>query len=184
MNVFWREQPLNPCEEELFNKVAEAHQVSALQGNISGQVIAMAAAGSSDYFKTLASAILTLGGLHAPITQSFRFLNNEDPSLYVPGMVEKKIMVPGWGNNIEKGGPVSKWAEVDDCLRQFFVEIHDKMCRVTKAFHALGKMIYPNPSAYTGAAAIVLGIPELVSGYLLIAGRLAAWTYFANQFLK
>lgn len=186
MNVFWREQPLNKEETELYRLVLEAHHQSSFRGNISGQAVVMAAAGSKDYYKAIAAGLLTLGVMHGPIEQTVNFLSRvEDPPKYlVQDYLAMEARVPGWGNSFAKGVPDSLWVKVDHHLELYFHVVWAKMLTVTKALHAAGKMIYPNPSAYTAAAAIVFELPASIAAYLLVVGRLGAWTQLAADNLK
>lgn len=188
MNVFWREQPLNEEEAELYQLVLEAHAKSALRSNASAQAVILAAAGSQDYYKALAAGLMTLGGSHGPIEETVNFLRRlrrvEDPKFLVNDYLKRGSTIPGWGNSFAKGIPDAVWDRVDSHLQLLFADVHDKLRGVTEALHAAGKELYPNPSAYTAAAAIVLGLPAQVSAYLFVAGRLAAWTQVALDNLR
>jgi hypothetical protein len=49
--------------------------------------------------------------------------------------------------------------------------------------HQSGKHLNPNPSAYTAAVAIVVGLPAPLTPYLFIAARLDSWCNLAGRIL-
>lgn len=184
MNAFWRETPLTEEEAELYNLVIAAHARSAQRGNPSSEAVALAAVGSNDYFKSLAAGLMTLGGLHGPIIQTAQFLAVPNIQLEASERLNHGQKIPGWGNSFIKGRRDDLWSEVDVCLKELFVDMHLRFGMVTEMLHVRGKDIYPNPSAYTAGASLLLGLPAPLSAFLLVAGRLAAWSQIAGQFLK
>lgn len=176
MNAWWREELLNEKEATLLALVLRAHDASARRANISADVVVRTAIGSGNYFQSISAGILTLGGTHGPVEQTMMFLGGGNPAAKVSGILARGGKVPGFGNGFYKDEPDALWNEVDEFLKHNFHLWHDRLVSVTKALHDAGKKIFPNPSAYTAVAAIILGIPQESAAYLLIAGRLAAWT--------
>lgn len=139
--------------------------------------------GSGSYAAAIASAVLTTGGMHAPIAQTIGVIrtamqhisNHEDEKL-VLGYTEHGARIPGWGNSFIKGAEDDLWLEFQDVLKDAFPEIYKVIRRLTSALHYAGKDIYPNPSAFTAATAIALGIPTVIAPFIFFQGRLAAWT--------
>jgi citrate synthase len=103
-------------------------------------------------------------------------LSNEDAVGAAASLINAGMRVPGWGNSFIKDGPDSGWAEVDRVLLEHYLETHAKIVGVTEFLHARRKKIFPNPSIYTAATALILGLPPVLAPYLFIAGRLNAWT--------
>lgn len=175
---------LSPVEEALLGEVLAAHEASAERDNISRTAVQYASFGSGDYGKAIASAILTLGGVHAPLERTGRFLLNENPALLVPGMVQRKEKIPGWGNSFVTGSADPLWATVHERIESYYPDFGSKLSDVTEALALAGKPVFPNPSAYTAIAAIVLSVPLEVAPYLFILGRLGAWTQQAALWLN
>lgn len=160
----------------LFDALLQAHHDSALRGNCSHQALVAAAVGSGDYFKAMAAGLLTLGGLHAPLFVTYDLLAAPGAQEHVERMLAKGQRVPGWGNGFVKDGPDPLWTE---CAMQLSVEnpsLDQVMDAITEVLHDHGKRIWPNPSCYTAAVALTLGLPRYAVGELLIQGRLHAWT--------
>jgi citrate synthase len=160
----------------LLETVLQAHHESALRGNCSHQAVALAAFGSGDYFKAIAAGLLTLGGTHAPLVQTYDFLERFTDEEDVTQRLAQQQRIPGWGNGFVKDGPDQLWAMVDEQLRVEAPAWMTRIDQITGILHAHRKWIYPNPSCYTAAAALHLHIPKYAVGELLIRGRLTAWT--------
>lgn len=160
----------------LLEAVLQAHHESALRGNCSHHALAMAAFGSGDYFKSIAAGLLTLGGLHAPLAKSYDLLASHDYLQRVESALALKQRIAGWGNNFVKMAPDPVWSGCDERLTAEHPALAQKISAITHLLHEHGKNIYPNPSCYTAAAGLALGIPRSGIGELLIRGRLNAWT--------
>lgn len=132
--------------------------------------------GSGNYERAVAAAILSLGGAHAPIAETIQFLTCQDPERVVMAGVPAGGMVPGFGNSFEKGHPDPIWEPVRKILEDSFTLLHGRLMDIQNALHGLGKVVYPNASAFTACAAIVTGIPAHLASYLVLKGRLDAWT--------
>lgn len=170
---FWQASALTTTQLDLLNAVLEAHEQSAFRNNISSVTVLNAYAGSSSYGCAIASALLTLGGPHAPLAETFDLLNDPAPMLTAETMLGLGMKIPGWGSSFHKGKPDPAWAIVDKLLKS---ETRERIESITWALHGNDKKVYPNPSCYTAAAALELGIPRAMCAYLLILGRLNAWS--------
>lgn len=182
--MFWRTDEVPPRERELYEAVMRAHGASAHRQNCSTLGLLNAYSGSEDYVQALIGALATLGGKHAPLRETLEFLSVgssiEDP-LYDPvhyakfkAETDPIWRAPGWGNSFEKGRPDALWCVVDECLSAFPIGMRLK--EITEALHAAGKMVFPNPSAFTAAAAIVLKCPVEILAWFFVAGRIASWS--------
>lgn len=165
MKVFWKREPLTEHQAKLLNACLEAHAHSAWRENISSVVLCQAAQGSGDFAKSLVAALSTLGGTHAPLDETWEFLES--------GSRGKKV--PGWGNSFAKGSPDPAWASVDTILHEQFPALWGKLNRVTEEFKSDGKNIFPNPSAYTVATAMAIDMPRKLTPWLFIGGRMNTW---------
>jgi citrate synthase len=160
----------------LLDILYQAHHESALRGNCSHAAVVLAAQGSGDYFKSIAAGLLTLGGLHAPLMATYDLLESPDYLLRVSAALARHQRVPGWGNGFVKDGPDLIWTDCAEAVANQAPALYERILSITDALHYAGKRIYPNPSCYTAAVALYLGIPRYAVGELLIRGRLKAWT--------
>ena len=149
-----------------------AHAESALRGNASHQALVLAAAGSGDYFKAIAAALMTLGERHGPLSQTYALLTTEPD---VKAILRAGLKVPGWGNSFVNG-PDPIWTETAETVKEANHALFEKIERITEVLHEEGKDIYPNPSCLTAAVAITVGLPKEICGYLFLLGRLEVWT--------
>lgn len=180
-NAWWRPESLNDVEQRLLAVLFQAHHLSCFRPNVSSITVANAAAGSNDVGKAIAAAILTLGGKHAPLEQTYLFLSRSEPDKSVSAIVKENGKVPGWGGTFQKDDPDPIWQDMDAVLRESYPSITEKIDKVTGELSRLGKKVGPNPSAYTAAAAIVLGLPAKLAVYLFLAARLEPWASIAFQ---
>jgi citrate synthase len=180
---FWREKPFSEDEFRLLEVLYCAHRASAQRTNASSVTVANAAGGSGELSKAVAAGLLTIGGKHGPIVQTFEFLDRPDPAHYVELYLDRQQMVPGWGGTFQKDAPDPLWEETRLVLKEFYPLFIAKIDLVTAELHRLGRGIYPNPSAYTATVALALGMPAKLSPYLFIASRLDAWVQIAAQYL-
>lgn len=160
----------------LLDALYAAHDAVALRGNLSHQSLALSAIGSGDYFKSISAALLTLGGVHAPLWPTFQLVSSPAAVEHVTRLVSMGRKVPGWGNSFVKGGPDPAWQGCATLLDQENPALSARIAAITRTLHGLGKPVYPNPSCYTAAVAIHYGFDIDAVGELLIRGRLSAWT--------
>lgn len=185
-NPFWLHRPLKPQEEELVDHLLYAHAQAARRENISSTVVQVAFAGCGDAAAAVASALGTLGGVHAPIAATQWLLMDEAPVMAATELLMQDRRVPGWGNSFVKG-PDTLFLHVDDCLREHWPAIGDMIDTLTRTINAHQEAhgrspIFPNPSCYTAAVAIALELPPALASWLFVAGRLETWgELMANQ---
>jgi citrate synthase len=179
MDVWWRTEPLRADEKLLLDTLFRAHSESSFRPSGSSVAVANAAAGSGDIAKAIIAGILTLGGKHAPLEQTFHFIALDRPSEKVAAILEAGQKVPGWGGTFQADHPDPLWRGVDIALRECQPQLAGKLDKVTLELSRLGKTLYPNPSAYTAAVALALGVPARLVVYLFIAARMDAWARIA-----
>lgn len=175
MKAFWRMDALTAMEQQLLATVLGAHRASVERDNLSTVAIKVAWAGSGDFTKALAAGLMTLGGLHAPIAQTMELLRSPGAAETARQMTARGGRVPGWGNSFVRRAPDPIWREADRVLRSGWPDLARTIDSVTFALHGAGKLIYPNPSAYTAATALALEVPERLAPWLLVAGRFEGW---------
>jgi citrate synthase len=179
--VFWREEDLNKQELRLLNKLMEAHHHSCFRDNASSTAVAISADASGDMGKAIVAGISTMGAKHAPVEQTAWLLWHDNPAWKANLMLEQYKRIPGWGGHFQKDGPDPLWVEVADLIRLYYPALHSKLETVTEKLREHGKMIYPNPSAYTACVAIALGMPSKLAPCLFLYGRLAGWAEIASH---
>jgi|GEM_PF-1772651 len=175
-NPFWRDTALDHKEMALFCAVQDAHYQSTFRDNLSTTAVKLAAYGSGDYTKALAAALSTLGGVHAPLVQTHQFLSCDDPPMAARHALDNGVRIPGWGSSFSKGAPDPLWEKVAALLKEHWLPMYEKIDMVTAVLRMAGKDIHPNPSAYTAATAIILGMRADLAPYLFVAGRLQGWS--------
>lgn len=168
----------------LLDTVLKAHHESALRGNPSHCALVLAATGSGDYFKALAAALMTLGGTHAPLAQTYDLLASDRSALLAQDMLFNGRRVPGWGSGFVKNEIDPIWLDCDRLIRDGYPAIAETIVSITDVLHRSGKRVYPNPSCYTAATALALGVPREAIGEILVRGRLNAWTTEYQRVVK
>jgi len=181
MDVWWKTECLNADETRLLEALTSAHHRSAFRANVSSVVVAQAFEASGDLSKAIAAGILTLGRKHAPLEQTYQFLALEEPWREVAGILKRGAKVPGWGGTFQKNRSDPIWQEVDNLLAEIWPATYIKLSSVTSTLIEHGKNLYPNPSAYTAATALVFGLSKELISYLFILGRLSAWSMIAQK---
>jgi citrate synthase len=180
MDTWWRTEPLKAEEAGLLEALLRAHHQSSFRDNASSVAVANAASGSADVGKAIAAGILTLGGKHAPLEQTVEFLGSlRSPANQVSRLLKFGVKIPGWGGTFQKDQPDPIWQEVDLLIQRLAPELSAKLTDVTAELARHGFKLDPNPSAYTAAAALVLGVPAKLAVYLFITGRVNAWAQIA-----
>jgi citrate synthase len=177
--VWWRDEPLADHERALIDAVFLAHNDSAFRDNASSVAVGTNARFSDDLSKSIVAGLMSLGDKHAPIEKTYYFLLLDNPAHEVFRILKHNNRVPGWGGTFQKDEPDPIWENVREVLASFYRDTWEKLESVTDELHKHGKKIYANPSAYTAAAAIVLGLKPKLASYLFIMGRLTAWTQIA-----
>jgi citrate synthase len=184
VNAWWRKEPLSDAEEHLLTTLFFAHVESAFRDNTSSVVVASVADSSQDLSKALGAGILALGGKHAPIEQTTEFLLKEEPWRQVDHLLYLGKKIPGWGGTFQKNQEDPVWDKVKKTLESHQPELAEKIAAITVELHNRGKKIWPNPSAYTAATAIAVGMSSKLAVYLVIACRLDAWSKIAAKYME
>lgn len=183
MSPFWREAPLTEHEQLLLDRLYEAHAQSAFRENCSTQALCVAAAGSRSLPQSLIAALSTLGERHAPLVATYELLSDSDPVGIASFMLANGQKVPGWGNSFYKG-PDPLWVPVMQVLDEHFIHMAAKLTSISAVFYSRGKPLQPNPSAFTAATAIILGMPKELSPWLFISARLTPWCHLFQNSIK
>ena len=156
-------------------ELMSVHAALAGRQNLSSVTVASCAAVEKPLLDCIAAALLTLGGLHGPIVQTYEMLAEPDPEWFAADILQRGMRVPGWGSGFVRAGPDPVFSQLDSLLHADHQEIWRKVAKVTQVLHDAGKTIYPNAACYTAAVAIVTGLPSTLSPTLFVRGRLEAW---------
>ena len=135
----------------LENALADAHRSACHRDNISTVILKESWRGNGgDLMKSITSAMMSLGGIHAPIKQTYRMIEEMIHPSYKT--YEYKI-IPGFGSGFIKGEP-------DPILKYLHEELEKVDNRYIKISHYIretflseGKDLYPNIAFYTAAVA-------------------------------
>lgn len=138
--------------------------------------------------RSLAAGLCAFGKTHGPIEDTYDWLNQ-------PGTPDKNVAafmrrnkdgkIPGWGSSFSKGQIDPIWVAVDTMIRSKWSTMGGLLTAYTELLQTLDIPVYPNPSAYTAATAIILEMPRGIAPYLLVMGRLPAWAeLFLNETRK
>ena len=162
---------------KLMDEMYTFHNEIALRENASAASVASLAAVGKDYFTSIAGGLLTLGEIHAPLSQTHKFISRCSELNYeneIKTHLLNHYKIPGWGSSFVKGNPDSVFFAVDCMLEGSKTQESQK--RVTEFLHEKGLMLYPNASYYTVACCIESGIPIEKAAFHLVNARLPAWT--------
>lgn len=164
-------------EMALLNLTLMAHTQAAKEntGNVSSHVLQQAAHAGKEFPESMAAAILTLGMVHAPITQARGVLFSMENDAIREALWDG-ARLPGFGNSFHKDGVDPAWQPVDEFLEQTFPEIHERIWDVSDIIsNVKSKKVYPNAAAYTAAAAHLTKQPFGTEHAILLMGRVPAW---------
>lgn len=178
--IFWKDSISEP-ERRLVEAMEVAHGLASFRDNPSSVAVNLAGAGSRSYTQAIAAALMTLGGPHAPLLDTWKLLAADDPAAEATEILKRGDKVPGWGSSFAED---KTWEPVAMILRADFPQLAEKIDRVTGELRKAQKLIIPNPSAYTAAVAIALSMPAECLPYLFIASRLAAWSVIFQSTIK
>lgn len=162
-----------PEVRELLRLVVVAHQQSAVANqNVSSFAAVNGMAGSGDFSKACAGALLSIGGRHAPISEAralFEIATDPREHVYRPDMIWA-----GYGNSFFKEGDPA-WGEVEDWLQRKFSESWDILTELTFEVHRTRPHLLPNAAMWTAIACIEAGIPEGYESLIFLLARAPAW---------
>lgn len=169
---WWRPEPLNEWETQLLGAVFQSHIASTFRQNPSAVAVQLSAQASGDYFKAIAAALMMGGGQHGPLVAAYDLLAHPNPVGEAKARLLGGKLVPGWGNSFVKGAHDPLW----DRPREL-IQTHPVAKVISEVQVVMDpKHIYPNPSCFTAATAVALGIPRESTPWIALAARLPAWS--------
>ena len=162
--------------------LANMHRSLAGRENASSMMVASMAQLGRPLFESIAAALLTLGGAHAPISQTRRLLDVDNRFREIDSIIENDGKVPGFGSAFYSGEPDP---EVDVVLRTLRPSTHSLITRMENHIEQLwGKRLYPNAAMATAAVAMDRGLNAIDAPRLIIEGRLPAWVHIHSSNFK
>ena len=168
---------------QLLSLVLTAHFNSARnQNNISSTYFFNTLLITDNMASAIASAVLTIGKEHAPITQArtvFSKWSHQD----IANAIERGEKVPGFGNAFYKDDIDPAWFPVRDYLRTFMPAVHAHLDNLTLAVNTeIQKRsnknvnpIFPNPAMYSAIVTELFGWEEGSELSFFVLARLPAW---------
>ena len=152
------------------------HQTIAKRFNASTTAIIQGAMLGKDFFSTVPAALLTLGNIHAPLSQTNRLLSCSNPIAEAYGALSRGYKVPGWGSSFVKGEPDPVFDRLKSLLKEKYpdkIEIVDEISKMLNLF--------PNASCYTILShwhikKDLVDTRSIKAAEFLITSRMPVWT--------
>jgi citrate synthase len=134
----------------LLNELKFVHQKIAERMNASTVAIITGAQLGKDYFTSVASALLTLGNVHAPLQQTNNLLSMSYPFNYMYDCLKKGYKIPGWGSSFSKGEEDPVFGVLKNQLLIHQPRMMEVVEEITDRLqHSTGSKLYPNAACYT-----------------------------------
>lgn len=162
--------------KEMISELLAVHNQLAKRDNLSTTVIVNMALAEKDFASSVAAALLTLGGLHAPLTKAYIVLKG-GPKINIKRSLKENLLIPGWGSGFVKGSPDPMFEKIDAMLLDASPVLHKRIQSITTLFHDAGKQLYPNAACYTAAFCIFSDYPIHAAAAWLLKGRIDSWCY-------
>jgi citrate synthase len=175
------EPPTDRKAQALLADLTEAHRACTLRNNPSTNGVMLAAQASGSYFQSLIAGLAMLGGLHGPLVATYDQLESPDP-IWVRRELACGRKIPGWGSSFVKGMRDPLLQAVHDTLDGLYPEVMERIALIQGAMDS--RKLFPNPSCYTAATALALGLPRESVGYLVVQARLLPWTNLFQELVK
>jgi len=147
--------------------VLEAHAGSARENDcVSSAAVRNCNAGNPGTLSGIASAILTVGKVHAPVYEARQ--------LWKWWGAKYEGKVPGFGNSFFPDGD-HKWFPVREWIMRNFKEIYQKLCDIESEMLKKSDTLHANAAMYTAICCELLAVPVGQEGLLFILPRLPVW---------
>lgn len=158
-------------QAEVADALLRAHlKASVENNNISRSAFVNAWSGSGSVVQSVASGLLTVGGIHAPVLKARDVLFGGGVNAYL----DKGLRVPGFGNSFYKDKIDPAFIEVRQLLdgsREMDILLDAQQ----QIKNRTGKLIQINAAAFTAAVAEFCKIPAPLELWFFIAGRTSGW---------
>lgn len=171
-----------PTEEqdELLRLVVIAHQTAATDNQNASTVAFVNAYGASGSIENgIASAVLTIGNLHAPIFDA-RIVYETWHANDFAQRISSGLRVPGFGNSFFKDRIDPAWEPVDSFIRERFPDIRSRIRNITQIMSDNNRAILPNAAMYSAAVCSELKFTYGTESAIFIMSRIPAWLSLLN----
>jgi citrate synthase len=176
LNIDFVRGEVTPDKLALLQAVFDAHDTAARNNQNASSAAAMNAfIGSGMLANAIASAVMTLGHRHGPITQA-RFVYEQMDEASLKSAVENRVRVAGFGNSFFKDGIDPAWRSVSEIIERQFPEAHARLNELRQWLSDSGKNLFPNASMYSAIACSELGMIYGSEPSIFVIARTAAWT--------
>jgi citrate synthase len=160
----------------LLQAVFDAHDKAARNNQNASSGAAMNAfIGSGILANGIASAVMTLGHRHGPITEA-RLIYEEICEWALKTGVENEARIAGFGNSFFKDSIDPAWNEVAEIIERQFPNAHARIKQLQTWLSECGKNLFPNAAMYTAVACSELDMIHGSEAAIFVIARTAAWT--------
>jgi len=176
LNIDFALADATPKKLELLQAVFDAHDMAARNNqNASSGAAVNAFFGSAQLTNGIASAILTLGDAHGPISPA-RFVYERFDERALKSAIEAGMKIPGFGNSFFKDRIDPAWSRVREIIAADFPNANARIEQLHGWMKEAGKNIHPNAALYTAVVCSELGVIPGAESAIFIIARTAAWT--------
>jgi citrate synthase len=154
----------------------------AMRDNLSSTTVASMAQVGKPMCEAFAAALLTLGGAHAPISQTRRLIAPAQRLVEVDRRLAAGLKIPGFGSSFVKDAPDPEVEAVLLLLQPGLQKMIGNLSGYVQLM--TGRLIFPNAAMATAAVASELGMLASEAPELLIQGRIPAWVDIYNRNFK
>ena len=159
---------------DIYNELVSVHELIAQRPNFSSMMIANMAMVEKDFLSSVASSILTLGGVHAPIIQTMDLYDDPNPVFRAETLLLNNRRIPGSGSSFVQGEPDPVFHKLDEMisdseLPRWSIVIKD----ITSLLEP--KALYPNAATYTAVVCLMNNIPKDIAIGTVLSSRLGQW---------
>ena len=176
LNIDFALADATPKKLELLQAVFDAHDMAARNNqNASSGAAVNAFFGSAQLTNGIASAILTLGDAHGPISPA-RFVYERFDERALKSAIEAGMKIPGFGNSFFKDRIDPAGSRVREIIAADFHNANARIEQLHGWIKEAGKDVHPNAALYTAVICSELGMIPNSESAIFILARTAAWT--------
>lgn len=176
LNIDFVRGEVTPDKLALLQAVFDAHDTAARNNENASSGAAMNAfIGSGMLANAIASAVMTLGHRHGPITQA-RFVYEQIDEASLKSAVENRVRVAGFGNSFFKDSIDPAWNQVAEIIERQFPHAHARINQLRTWLSECGKSLFPNAAMYTAVVCSELDMVHGSEAAIFVIARTAAWT--------
>jgi len=176
LNIDFALADATPKKLELLQAVFDAHDMAARNNqNASSGAAVNAFFGSAQLTNGIASAILTLGDAHGPISPA-RFVYERFDERALKSAIEAGMKIPGFGNSFFKDRIDPAWSRVREIIAADFHNANARIEQLHGWMKEAGKDVHPNAALYSAVICNELGMIHGSESAIFILARTAAWT--------